>query len=121
MSKAKEESKTIYGLFILKRDGEHIVVSESDNYDEVFESWKNLKDQWTSCVQESKPFELIKPVVTAFDPNLIYEITVKPVVETTATNKNYNPYREQMHKEGFSNAFAKNAVLSGNNQDGGYL
>jgi hypothetical protein len=120
MSKPKEERKTLYGLFILKRDGDHISVLETDNYDEVFESWKQLKDQWTSCVQDSKPFELLKPIVTAFDPNLIYEITVKPVVETTASSKNYNPYREQMNKEGFSNTFGNHAVLS-NVKDGGYL
>lgn len=120
MSDKKEETKTLYALHVLRRDGAHISVLESVNYDEVYDSWKELKERWTKCVQESLPFELNKPLITTFDPNLIYEITVKPVVETMANDKNYNPYKEQMHKEGFSNTFGKSAMSSGI-KDGGYL
>ena len=115
----KEEKSQAYGALILKRDGDFIVAIESDNYDEVYETWQKLKDQWAECVKESKPFELTSPIVTAFDPNLIYEITVKPVVET-ASNKHNNPYKAAMQKHGFANTLGNSQILS-DVKDGGYL
>jgi len=115
----KEEKATTYGALVKKRDGDFIVAIESNDYDEVFEEWQKLKDQWADCVKESKPFELTSPIVTAFDPNLIYEITVQPVVETTSS-KHANPYKAAMQQHGFSNTVGNSQILS-DVKDGGYL
>lgn len=118
--KKKEESKTSYGLFVLRRNEDHISVLETDNYDEAYEAWETLKQQWAKCINESLPFELTSPVVTAFDPNLIYEIILKPVVETMANNsRNFNPYKQAMHQNGLQNTLGNHAMLS-EIKDGGY-
>ena len=114
----KEESPT-YGTIIMLRGAEPIIALETKKYDEAFEVWKTLKDQWATCIKDSVPFELTSPIVTAFDPNLIYEITVKPVVETTS-NKNYNPYKQAMNKHGLANTLGNSQILS-DVKDGGYL
>ena len=115
----KEEKVTEYGALIMKRSGDFIIAIQSKDYDEVYEEWQKLKDQWAECVKESKPFELTSPIVTAFDPNMIYEITVKPVVETTS-NKHANPYKSAMQRNGLSNTLGNAQVLS-DVKDGGYL
>ena len=107
---AKEEKKALYGLFIYRRDGEHLSVLESTNYDEVFETYKHLKTQWAACVKDHTPFELTKPIVTSFDPGLIYEMTIKPVVETLSSRYE-NPYQQQMVKNGFSNTFRPSSEI----------
>jgi hypothetical protein len=115
----KKEEKTIYGTFVMLRGLDHIIALETDNYDEAFDLWKNLKEEWTACINESKPFEMISPIVTAFDPNLIYEITVRPVVETTSSN-NHNPYKKAMVNHGFGHTLGNSQLLS-DVKDGGYL
>ena len=97
------EKKLKYGLYILKRDNDHIIVDENEKYEEVFGLWKEIKSQWASSIKEQKPFELVKPIVTAFDPGLIYEVTIRPVAEPV-TNTN-NPYAQKMQQNGFTNTF----------------
>ena len=115
----KKEEKTTYGTIIMVRGSEPIIAVETENYDEAFELWQKLKEEWTACVNESRPFELTSPIVTAFDPNLIYEITVRPVVETTSSN-NHNPYKRAMVNNGFANTVGNSQLLS-DVKDGGYL
>lgn len=115
MTQQKEEKKPLYGLFIMRRDENHISVIESLNYDEVFEAYKKLVADWAACVKELRPFSLSTPVVTTFDPGLIYEITVRPILAETAVSKYDNPYQQKMMKNGFQNTFASPDVL-----DGGY-
>jgi DNA mismatch repair ATPase MutS len=101
----KEEKELIYGVYILRKDGNHIVALEVNDYDEAFSYWEKLQEKWENTIKEKKPFSITNPVVTAFDPGLIVEINLKPVVETTESRyKNHNPYRDKMVKEGFSNA-----------------
>ena len=94
-----EEKKQIYMLVILRRDGRDIVVSESQDYDKMFEEYKEIASKWASCIKDNVPFALMKPVVSTFDPGLIYEITITPVVETPA-NRYDNPYAKKMRREG---------------------
>lgn len=98
---APEEKKTIYALYIVRNDIGPMGVFESDNYDNVFVKWKELKEMWTTAIENKVPFEILEPVVTAFDPGLIMEITLKPVVETTASRYN-NPYERQMVEKGLT-------------------
>ncbi len=116
---SKEEKKQSYALVILRRDGDHINVLEIDNYDKVFDLYNELTARWSSCVQEKKPFHLMSPVVTTFDPGLIYEITIKPIVETMGSNRYDNPYQQAMRKQGFQNTFNNPDILS-EIKDGGY-
>jgi len=109
-----EEKKTKYGVFILRRDNRHISVIETEEYDKAYEVWEELNEAWIKSLKDNIPLKLTTPIVTAFDPGLIFEINLNPVVETTAS-RNANPYHQKMQKEGFSNSFGSNGIL-----DGGY-
>ena len=114
MSQKKEEKKPTYALHIMRRDNNHISVVESANYDETYELYEKLTVQWADCIKEQKPFSLKSPVVTTFDPGLIYEITILPVMIEQPSNRHDNPYQQKMIKEGFGNQFGQNIL------DGGY-
>lgn len=111
-----EEKKPSYVVLILRKDGEHIAVAEDTNYDKVFETYKELTAKWASCVKELTPFSLTSPVVTTFDPGLIYEIKINPIVETVASSKYDNPYANQMRQKGL----AAMQTPIGENLDQGY-
>lgn len=101
-----EEKKVVpvYGLWVLRKDEQHIEVLESSNYDVVYESYQKIKSEWTQCIKDKTPFELTKPTITVFDPGLIYEITIKLVTETPSSRYE-NPYQQQMQKNGFAQTF----------------
>ena len=110
------KEKLKYGLYVLRRDGDHIIVLESENYEEVFTTWKEVKELWSLSIKEQKPFEINKPIVTAFDPGLVYEITIRPLMQ--ASQSTNNPYVQKMNEEGFANTFNQfrgNSIL-----DSGY-
>ena len=115
MQGKKEEKKTLYALYILRRDGEHIQVTESTNYDNVFEKYKAAKSLWTSCIKNNEPFELTNPIVTSFDPGLIFEITIRPIIEQSSSRFD-NPYQQEMVKKGLSNTIRNSPEIL----DGGY-
>lgn len=115
----KKEENTTYGVWILRRDGDHIQISETTKYDEAFQEWDKMQKEWALCVQETRPFVLTSPMVAAFEPSLIYEITLRPVVETTS-NTNHNPYKKVMNQNGFGSTFGNSQLLS-DVKDGGYL
>jgi hypothetical protein len=116
MLQNKEEKKSIYALYIMRRDENHIIVIESSNYDKVYELYKNLTENWELCVKNQKPFSINEPVVTTFDPGLIYEITVRPVVVEQNLSKYDNPYQKKMLEKGLGNTFPTSSIL-----DNGYL
>jgi len=111
----KPESQKIYELTLFRRDGGHINVTQSNNFEEVSSLWTELTERWAIAIKEQKPFILNKPVVTSFDPGLIYEITVRPLVETSRANLN-NPYYQDMLDKGLGNTLQKTNGLI----DGGY-
>lgn len=111
-----EEKKPSYVVAILRRDGDHIFVLEDTNYDKVFETYTEVTAKWASCIKDTVPFSLTSPVVTTFDPGLIYEIKINPVVETPASSKYDNPYANQMRQKGL----AAMQGPTGENLDQGY-
>ena len=116
----KEEKKIpSYSLLILRRDEQHIEVITSANYDEVFERYKQVKESWAVSIKEKVPMELLKPVVTSFDPGLVYEITIKLVADTPASRYD-NPYQKQMEKQGLGNMINKRPQTNGDLLDEGY-
>lgn len=111
------QEKLRYEVLILRRDQAHIAVMETEDFKEADKRWAELDEQWSACVKETKPFKLRKPVITSFDPGLIYEITVVPV-QTTQKNPD-NPYQQEMQRKGLG------ATLRGGTGpdmlDGGYI
>ena len=97
-------TKMTYGVWLLKRDQDHIQVLETQSFEEADKLWVELKDRWAVCLHEEKPFELRKPIITAFDPGLIYEVTVRPLSASEPDKNIDNPYQARMKKEGFSAA-----------------
>jgi hypothetical protein len=118
MSKT-EEKKQVYEVWILRHDEQHICSISEMNYDKCFENWEKLVKDWKSSISDKTPFSMSKPVVTAFDPGLIKEITLRPVVQV-AESKYDNPYQQKMMRDGLAN------TLKGVNSpipdilDGGY-
>lgn len=109
-------NKITYGVWLLKRDQDHIQVLETEKFDEADKLWLELKDRWTMCLHEEKPFELRSPIITAFDPGLIYEVTVRPMTMNSSDKNSDNPYQAKMKRDGFSSAFRG----GGDVLDGGY-
>ena len=116
MKERGEEAKTLYNVNIIRSDGNHISAIESDNYDECFELWQALTKAWTEASNENKPFEMITPIVTSFNPVLILEIALVPVMEQKA-NKHNNPYQQQMVDKGLSSVLSR---TGSDLLDGGY-
>lgn len=115
----QEEKKSVYGVFILRNDGQHISVVETDSYDKAFELWGKLSQDWEDAVTANKPFKLTDPIVTAFAPGLISEITVRPLA-TTTESKYQNPYEARMMKQGLSSMANLGDSTVGPVLDGGY-
>jgi hypothetical protein len=103
MNKTEEKE---YGLFIFKKDGSFVEVLITGNFEEAYEGWQELTERWKTCLEEKNPFELRKPIVTAFDPYIINEITVRPRTKSNRAVNSLNPYEQQMKEKGFTEAFA---------------
>lgn len=113
------ESKAAYAVLIIRRGGnENLNVLETENFDEAHALWKELTDKWVSCLKETMPFVLEKPLVTAFDPGTVVEIQVVPFLPKKSTNN--NPYANKMREEGFTETFRKTAASGGDLLDSGY-
>jgi hypothetical protein len=97
-------AKQSYSVWIMRRDGNHICVIETDNFDEADKVNEELINKWVSCLKEQSPFGIRKPLITTFDPGYIYEISLLPFGQTNNSN---NPYQQQMRDNGFSSTFNK--------------
>lgn len=100
MSK-KEEQKQIYEVWIIRYQDEPISAFSTDSYDAGYEKWSELKDVWVNAIKDKTPFILTKPIVTAFDPGTVKEVTLRPVINIPES-KYENPYHQQMIKDGFA-------------------
>lgn len=100
----KLPKKLIYAVLVLRTDGEHIQVLESDDYDKCYEKWKTVLQEWKDAAKELRPFEIIDPIVTAFSPSMIFEVRLIPV-GTEDSNNSHNPYNKKMNEQGFSRTF----------------
>lgn len=112
------ESKKIYAVIINRRALEPIFVIESEDYDKCYSTWEVLLQQWETCVKELKPFVLREPVVTAFEPGLIFGIDLLPIQTEDSKSNAHNPYARKMKQEGFSQTFRN--FTQNNILDGGY-
>lgn len=112
VKKKTEEELQIYGVYIFRKDQEHLTILESTNFEECFKAWEELQLKWTEAVKEVKPFVLKDPVLTAFEPGLIYEIMLRPIMKQTASINTNNPYARQMLTHGFGNTFGNEDLLS---------
>lgn len=116
MRKVEEERETVYEIFIARNDlAVPMIVHRSTNYDECYDKWTELYELWQKTSDENKAFIIKEPVVTAFNPVLIREITLRPVVEQSV-GKYKNPYQKDMIENGFSETFGKHTEI----MDGGY-
>ena len=117
MSKV-EEKKQVYEVWILRHDEGHICCISETNYDKCFEAWGKFVENWKSSISDKTPFSMSFPVVTAFDPGLIKEITLRPVVPV-AESKYDNPYTQKMLRDGLTNTL-KGVTAGPDILDGGY-
>ena len=115
-----EEKQVLYSVIILRTDGEHLIVLESSDYDKCFEKWNHLQNLWQQVGTENKPFVLNEPLVTAFHPMLIKEITLRPVIKDSVSTKYENPYSRKMVEKGFSETFNRFASSGIDLLDDGY-
>ena len=95
-----DTSKMEYELWILRNDENHILVDESEDFDKLHETWKELHSKWKQCSDENAPYILEDPIVTAFNPILIREITITIKQSARKINSN-NPYERRMQDQGF--------------------
>ena len=85
----KEEKKQIYEVIVLKHDGDYITMLTTDKYDESYERWKSLTSVWVEAIKDKTPFIITSPVVTAFDPGTVKEITVRPVMKVAESFRDW--------------------------------
>lgn len=112
-----EKKLETYSVWVMRRDQAHITVMETGSFEEADKVWQDLNSRWTNSLKEQVPFILRAPLVTAFDPGLIYEIALLPYGNTNVASD--NPYQQNMRQNGFSNTFNK-VARTGDILDGGY-
>lgn len=116
----KEESKQLYEVWVVRYQDEPLAAFSTDKYDAAYEKWKELTEAWTASVKDKVPFVLMSPIVTAFDPGTIKEVTVRPVMKVPASKYN-NPYQQDMLKNGLTNTLRNPGnILNSNILDEGY-
>ena len=94
----------VYQVVILRTNGDHLSILETDNFQQCFSKWEELHTQWQECVKNNCPYIIQEPIITAFTPSMIYEISVVPVAPRDM-NKTHNPYERQMYEQGFGKTF----------------
>ncbi len=115
----QNEEKKIYGVLILRNDLEHIVALETPDFQQAHNLWKELNEKWTNCIKDRTPFSIESPIVTSFDPGLIKELTVRPLIDNAQQRGGINnPYERNMRQNGLGNTL-RNPVGT-DILDGGY-
>lgn len=114
-----EEKKQLYDIVIIKHDNNHIIALSTDNYDKCFETWKSLVAKWEESITKKSPYSMVEPIVTAFDPGLIKEITLRPVMEVPESRYD-NPYQKRMMKDGLSSMLKPGNAINPDMLDEGY-
>lgn len=112
MAKKQTEQEQFYTVLVLRKDGDNITAVESADFEECYKVWEELQGKWTEAVKEVKPFVLKDPILTAFEPGLIYEITLRPLSYKKSQINTNNPYARDMLDRGFSNTFGNPDLLS---------
>ena len=105
----------VYAVIILRKDQQHISVMEDTNYSKCLEKWEALHLQWVEAYKSTSPFILKDPIVTAFEPGLISEIKLVPLMDESVVDTD-NPYQKKMLQRGLSEMQGNDllARISGN-------
>lgn len=96
------EKKQTYGVLLLKRNGDHIVLLETESFEEADKRWSEVQETWTESLKSQTPFILRSPIITAFDPGIILEINLVPQTKMETIRNPSNPYAQRMNKEGLA-------------------
>lgn len=113
------DKQIIYALIMFRKDIGPSNLLETNDFDKVKETWRNLTNKWTLSVKEQKPFELEEPVITSFDPSLIKEFRIS-TTETSLKIDESNPYLKNFRQKGFTESFRENTSLNTEVLDQGY-
>jgi hypothetical protein len=109
----QQELKSLFGVFIVFKDGNSAQIVQTENYDEARKAWTELVERWTRCVKDQVPFVLDDGLdASASDPGLIHKIFIKSIQLTNRINPN-NPWLNQAQTGGFSNTFRNASVNPG--------
>lgn len=114
-------TKELYGVILLRTDGNHIVIEEFDTFEKAHTKWDELATYWVTCLKEKVPFRVEAPIVTAFDPTFVYEIIIKPkTIKVNSNTSSKNPYYRDMMQNGLTKSLNKNTGATGDLLDHGY-
>ena len=115
-----EEKKQIYEVWVVRYQDEPISILSTDKYDAAYEKWKEMLDAWVLSLKDKVPFMITSPVVTAFDPGQIKEVTLRPLMKVAESRYN-NPYQQEMMKQGLTNTLSRPGnILNSGILDEGY-
>ena len=104
--------KLFYSVIILRQDGQHITAVDAiEDYESCTKIWSDLQKEWADSWKEQRPFVLLDPVVTAFNPSLIFEIKLFAVAVEQSQVRSNNPYQKKMMQQGFSNTFPNGSSI----------
>lgn len=113
-----EEQNYVVRMF--RKDQEVFDCFKSSNFSECEQVWEKLHSQWQECHKEQKVFILKYPVMSAFEPGLIGEISILPDVKVLPGVDDNNPYKKQMTEKGLSHSLGSLGSVP-NYLDNGYL
>lgn len=89
-----------YELYIKRKNEDHLSIEIGEDFTKLKSAWERLHKEWTESISEKRPFVIETPVVTAFDPGLINEISLAPYTGQQERDP-LNPYERQMQIDGF--------------------
>ena len=100
MNKANENF--MYRVCIVRNDkAEPIYVYDSEVLNQAVKCYQELDKEWTTSVEEKRPFRLSTPYMTSFTPGLCVEIFIDKM-SIEEYQQNTNPYSQQMQDKGFT-------------------
>ena len=96
----------VYKLVILRVDGNHMEVLESEDIKKVENLYKGLEREWIDSTAEKRPFRMPSGR-HSFLPSFISEMKVESMSKEEY-QKQSNPYYEQMKKDGLGGMMNQN-------------
>jgi len=97
-------SKDKYVVRIFRKDGEVFDTLVSESFGDCEKEWEHLHTYWNECHTEKKVFLLKKPILTAFEPGLIGEISLLPYSDSLPDVADNNPYKQEMKNKGLGDS-----------------
>ena len=98
----KQEVNYMYRVLVVRQDLQiPLYVYESDSLESVEKCYRELDKEWTTSVEEKRPFRLRSPFITSFSPALCMEIKVEKLTfEDFQHEQNSN--HTAMNEQGFT-------------------